>query len=67
MFGKFSDIFKDLGIDLAPQYACHSKDGGIVINEPSVVAVNTRIDQILRGKGHKGHVARLTHILITKP
>ena len=45
LFGKFS---KDLGIDLGTSNTLvHIKDRGIVINEPSVVAVNNRTNQIL--------------------
>ncbi len=44
-FGKFS---KDLGIDLGTKNTLvYTDDKGIVINEPSVVAVNTRTDEIL--------------------
>jgi len=44
-FGKFS---KDLGIDLgtANTLVC-TLDKGIVINEPSVVAIDTRTDEVL--------------------
>lgn len=43
--GKFS---KDLGIDLGTKNTLvYTADKGIVINEPSVVAVNTRTDEIL--------------------
>lgn len=43
--GKFS---KDLGIDLGTKNTLvYTSDKGIVINEPSVVAVNTRTDEIL--------------------
>ena len=45
LFGKFS---KDLGIDLGTKNTLvYTADKGIVINEPSVVAVNTRTDEIL--------------------
>jgi rod shape-determining protein MreB len=45
LMGKFS---KDLGIDLGTKYTLvYTKDKGIVINEPSVVAVNIRTDEIL--------------------
>ncbi len=45
IFGKFS---KDLAIDLGTKNTLvFTKDKGIVINEPSVVAVNTRTDEIL--------------------
>ncbi len=44
-FGKFS---KDLGIDLGTKNTLvYVQDKGIVINEPTVVAVNTRTDEIL--------------------
>ena len=71
MFGKFLGHFsKDLGIDLGTSNTLvYSKDGGIVINEPSVVAVNTRTDQILCvGKDAKDMLGKTPpHILITKP
>lgn len=45
LLGRFS---KDLGIDLGTSNTLvYSKDGGIVVNEPSIVAINTRTDQIL--------------------
>jgi rod shape-determining protein MreB len=44
-FGRFS---KDMGIDLGTANTLvYVKDRGIVINEPSIVAINTRNDQIL--------------------
>lgn len=44
-FGKFS---KDLGIDLGTKNTLvYVQDKGIVINEPTVVAINTRTDEIL--------------------
>ncbi|HOZ56242.1 MAG: Rod shape-determining protein MreB [Parcubacteria group bacterium ADurb.Bin316] len=45
VLGKFS---KDLGIDLGTKNTLvYTSEKGIVINEPSVVAVNTRTDEIL--------------------
>ena len=45
LLGKFS---KDLGIDLGTKNTLvYTHDKGIVINEPSVVAINTRTDEIL--------------------
>ena len=45
VMGKFS---KDLGIDLGTANTLvYVQDKGIIINEPSVVAVNSRTDQIL--------------------
>lgn len=44
-FGRFS---KDMGIDLGTSNTLvYIKDKGIVINEPSIVAINTRTDQII--------------------
>lgn len=67
LLGRFS---KDLGIDLGTSNTLvYSKDGGIVINEPSIVAVNTRTDQILSvGKDAKDMLGKTPpHIQITKP
>ncbi|MDD4332915.1 MAG: rod shape-determining protein [Patescibacteria group bacterium] len=49
MFNKFLGKFsKDLGVDLGTKNTLvYSVDRGIIINEPSVVAVNTRTDEIL--------------------
>ncbi|MFH1662005.1 MAG: rod shape-determining protein [Candidatus Falkowbacteria bacterium] len=49
MFNKFLGKFsKDVGIDLGTTNTLvHTQDKGIVINEPSVVAVNMRTDEIL--------------------
>ena len=45
LLGKFS---KDLGIDLGTKNTLvYSNDKGIIVNEPSVVAVNVRTDEIL--------------------
>jgi len=45
LLGKFS---KDLGIDLGTRNTLvYTHDKGIIINEPSVVAVNSRTDEIL--------------------
>jgi rod shape-determining protein MreB and related proteins len=67
MLGYFS---KDLGIDLGTSSTLvYSKDKGIVINEPSVVAVNTRTDQILAvGRDAKDMLGKTPpHIITTKP
>src|SRR4030043_1314136 len=67
IFGKFS---KDLGIDLGTANTLvHIKDRGIVINEPSVVAVNTRTNQILAvGEEAKKMVGKTpAHIVATRP
>lgn len=48
----FGSLSKDLGIDIGTSNTLvYVKDNGIVINEPSVVAINTRNDQII-GVGH---------------
>jgi rod shape-determining protein MreB len=67
IFGKFS---KDLGIDLGTSSTrVYVKDKGIVINEPSVVALNTRTNQILAvGKEAKEMVGKApSYILTSKP
>ncbi len=67
IFGQFS---KDLGIDLGTANTLvFVKDKGIVINEPSIVAVNTRTDQIVAvGKDAKDMLGKTPpHIKITKP
>lgn len=66
-FGYFS---KDLGIDLGTANTLvyvHGK--GIVINEPSVVAVNQKTGQIISiGEDAKGMIGRTpTHITATRP
>lgn len=71
MFDRFFNRFsKDLGIDLGTTSTLvYSKEGGIIINEPSVVAINTRTDHILAvGKDAKDMLGKTPpHILITKP
>src|SRR3989338_4494009 len=67
LLGRFS---KDLGIDLGTSSTLvFASDRGIVINEPSVVAVNTRTDQILAvGRDAKDMLGKTPpHLLITKP
>ncbi|MDP2685465.1 MAG: rod shape-determining protein [bacterium] len=67
LFGKFS---KDIGIDLGTANTLvYVKDKGIVINEPSVVAINTRTDQILAvGSEAKNMLGKTPpHIMVTKP
>ncbi|MFA6304770.1 MAG: rod shape-determining protein [Patescibacteria group bacterium] len=66
-FGKFS---QDIGIDLGTTNTLvYVKDKGIVINEPSVVAINTRNNQIISiGEDAKRMVGKTPgHILISKP
>lgn len=66
-FGKFS---KDIAIDLGTANTLvYVKDKGIVINEPSVVAINMKTEQILA----VGHEAKAMlgktppHIVVTRP
>jgi len=65
--GKFS---KDIGIDLGTANTLvYSSDKGIVINEPSIVAVNMRTDEILAiGKEAKKMLGKTpAHIQVIKP
>ncbi len=67
LLGRFS---QDIGIDLGTANTLvYVKDRGIVINEPSVVAVNTRTNQILAvGDSARRMVGKTPgHILATKP
>lgn len=67
ILGKFS---KDIGIDLGTANTLvYVKDKGIVINEPSVVAINKRTDQVLAiGNEAKKMVGKTpTHIIATRP
>lgn len=67
LLGKFS---KDVGIDLGTKNTLvYTNDKGIVINEPSVVAVNTRTDEILAvGEEARKMVGKTpSHIQAIKP
>ena len=66
----FGHLSKDIGIDLGTANTLIYVQGkGIVINEPSVVAVNTRTGQILAiGKEAKRMVGKTpSHIVATRP
>ncbi len=71
MFDKFYQRFsKDIGIDLGTANTLvYVKGKGIVINEPSVVAVNQRTKQILAiGSEARNMVGRTPpHIVATRP
>jgi len=71
MFDKFFNKFrKDLSIDLGTANTLvYVKGRGIVINEPSVVAVNTRTEQILAvGSEAKEMLGKTPpHIVTTRP
>ncbi len=67
LLGKFS---KDVGIDLGTANTLvYVKDKGIVINEPSVVALNKKTGQILAiGKKAREMVGKTpAHIVVTRP
>lgn len=67
LLGKFS---KDLGIDLGTANTrVFVREKGIMVNEPSVVAVNTRTDQILAvGSDARDMVGKTPpHIMTTRP
>src|SRR4030043_2049892 len=67
IFGKFS---KDIGIDLGTANTLIYVEGkGIVINEPSVVAVNQKTGQVLAiGAEAKKMVGKTpSHIVATRP
>lgn len=67
ILGRFS---KDLGIDLGTSNTLvYSSERGIVIHEPSIVAVNMRTDQILAvGRDAKDMLGKTPpHLLISKP
>ncbi|MCX6785542.1 MAG: rod shape-determining protein [Candidatus Komeilibacteria bacterium] len=67
LFNRFS---QDIGIDLGTSNTLvYVKDKGIVINEPSVVAINTRNNQVISiGEEAKQMVGKTPgHILICKP
>ncbi|KKQ28099.1 MAG: Cell shape-determining protein MreB [Candidatus Magasanikbacteria bacterium GW2011_GWC2_37_14] len=67
LFKKFN---KEIGIDLGTANTLvFVKDKGIIINEPSVVAINTRTEQILAvGNEAKSMLGKTPpHITVTKP
>lgn len=67
VFRKFS---QDIGIDLGTANTLvFVKDKGIVINEPTVVAINTRTEQILAiGNEAKAMLGKApSHIVVTRP
>ena len=71
MFDKFFGFFsKDIGIDLGTANTLvYVSDRGIVINEPSVVAINQKTGQILSiGQEAKNMVGRTpAHIIASRP
>jgi len=71
LLNKFFGLFsKDLGIDLGTANTLvYVKDKGIVINEPSVVAINQKTGQVLAiGSAAKNMVGRTpAHIVALRP
>ncbi len=71
MFSSFLGRFsRDLGIDLGTANTLvYVKDKGIVVNEPSVVAINTRTDQIVAvGDEAKKMIGKTPgHIVASRP
>ncbi len=71
MLKKFLGSFsRDMGIDLGTANTLvYVKDKGIIINEPSIVAVNTRTDQILAvGEEAKKMLGKTPpHIIASRP
>lgn len=71
MFNLFSNKFrKELGIDLGTANTLiYVKGRGIIINEPSIVAVNTRTEQILAvGQDARNMLGKTpSHIITPKP
>ena len=71
MFNKFLGKFsKDLGIDLGTSSTLvYTSDKGIIINEPSVVAINNRTDEVLAvGEEAKRMIGKTpSHIIAIKP
>ncbi len=68
--GIFSNLSNDIGIDLGTANTLvYVKGKGIVINEPSVVAINKRTGQVLAiGKDAKRMVGKTPgHIVATRP
>jgi rod shape-determining protein MreB len=70
IFGKFSRFGHDLGVDLGTKNTLvYVEKRGIVINEPSVVAINSRTTEILEiGREAKKMVGKTPgHIQTVKP
>lgn len=67
LLGKFS---RDMGVDLGTANTLvYVRDKGIVVNEPSVVAINTKNDQILAvGEEARNMVGKTpAHIIASRP
>lgn len=67
LFGKFS---RDMGVDLGTANTLvYVRDRGIVVNEPSIVAINTRNDQIIAvGEEARRMIGKTPpHIIASRP
>lgn len=67
LFGKFS---REMGLDLGTANTLvYIKDKGILVNDPSIVAINNRTDQIIAvGEDARKMVGKApTHITISRP
>lgn len=70
MFGFGKKLSKDIGIDLGTANTLvYIKEKGIVVNEPTVVAMNTRTEQILAvGNEAKNMLGKTPpHITVSRP
>lgn len=70
MFGFGKKLSKDIGIDLGTANTLvYIKEKGIVVNEPTVVAMNTRTEQILAvGNEAKSMLGKTPpHITVSRP
>ncbi len=70
LHGLYKRFSKDIGVDLGTANTrVYVRDQGIVIDEPSVVAVNTKTDQILAvGNEAKQMLGKIPpHITVTRP
>lgn len=70
MFKLFKSFSKDIGIDLGTaNILVYVKDQGIVINEPSIVAINNRTEKIVAvGEDAKIMMGKTPqHITVTRP
>ncbi len=68
--GLFSNFHKSVGVDLGTaNFLVYLKGAGIVVNEPSLVALNTRTNQILAiGEEAKKMLDRTpSHVSLIKP
>ncbi|MBI3088758.1 MAG: rod shape-determining protein, partial [Candidatus Colwellbacteria bacterium] len=68
--GLFSNFHKSVGVDLGTaNFLVYRKGEGIVVNEPSLVALNTRTNQVLAiGEEAKKMLDRTpAHVRLVKP